>query len=354
MNTRFIVTESEVIPYSLPLRITFGTAQGKKVNTNGVLIRINNSEGKSGLCECVTATVFKEQSIDVITRTLNRICGLLKNTDSREYPEIARRLRRRFPSQILAVSTAERALAGLMLNVMNVPAYKYFGAKLRRVVTDVTIPIAEIEEITPFLRKMNNAGFYKYKIKVCRDIDWDIFVIKHIIETNKKIDSSKNYEYSLDGNQGFVYKTAVELLMRLRKENLITKLAYLEQPLQRHDYRGLEKLNRQDDILIAVDESVITPVDAQRVADNNLASIINIKLAKSGYSQAQEIVSIAKKEGIKLMIGCMTESSIGLASSVHFACGTGVFKYIDLDGHLLVKEKRGSYGFTAKGPGLTV
>ena len=61
---------------------------------------------------------------------------------------------------------------------------------------------------------------------------------------------------------------------------------------------------------------------------------------KSGISDALSIVEMTKAANVSLMIGCMSESSIGINQSVHFAAGTGAFKYCDLDSFILIKEDK--------------
>jgi L-alanine-DL-glutamate epimerase-like enolase superfamily enzyme len=71
---------------------------------------------------------------------------------------------------------------------------------------------------------------------------------------------------------------------------------------------------------------------------------------KSGISDALAIVEMAKASNIKLMIGCMAESSLGINQSVQFALGTGAFDFHDLDSHLLLKEPSFRGKFVQDGP----
>jgi L-alanine-DL-glutamate epimerase-like enolase superfamily enzyme len=85
---------------------------------------------------------------------------------------------------------------------------------------------------------------------------------------------------------------------------------------------------------VAADESVFTSSDAINVVRTGCADVINIKLMKSGIIEALDIVAIARSANIRLMIGCMLETSLALGCSVHFAAGLGCFDYIDLDPHI--------------------
>ena len=68
---------------------------------------------------------------------------------------------------------------------------------------------------------------------------------------------------------------------------------------------------------------------------------INVKIAKSGIGESLEIVRVARKHGLKLMIGCMTETMVGLSAAIYCASGSAAFDYIDLDGiHFLHHRNR--------------
>ena len=61
------------------------------------------------------------------------------------------------------------------------------------------------------------------------------------------------------------------------------------------------------------------------------ADAINIKLMKSCIIESLDIAAVARSANLKLMIGCMVETNLGLACAVHFAAGVGGFDFIDLD-----------------------
>jgi L-Ala-D/L-Glu epimerase len=105
---------------------------------------------------------------------------------------------------------------------------------------------------------------------------------------------------------------------------------------------------------VIADESVKSPADALRVSSTCAAHGINIKLAKSGLRDSQAIIAIARAGGLQLMLGCMMESDLGIAAAVHFACGTGAFRYLDLDSHLLIGLRPPYAGFRQRGNALSV
>jgi L-alanine-DL-glutamate epimerase-like enolase superfamily enzyme len=110
-----------------------------------------------------------------------------------------------------------------------------------------------------------------------------------------------------------------------------SRIELFEQPLHKDDFSGSRELTPRSPVPVIVDEMVFNSGDCIRVIDENLAHGINIKVAKSGISTSAEILKLAKQAGLKLMIGCMTETFVGLSAAIFFAAGSAAFDYIDLD-----------------------
>jgi len=106
---------------------------------------------------------------------------------------------------------------------------------------------------------------------------------------------------------------------------------------------------KRSSVPIIADETVFSPDDCKRVIDEQLAHGVNIKIAKSGIADSQEILRLAKKAKLKLMIGCMTETMVGLSAAICFAAGTSAFDYIDLDSIHFLHHKNSYNGLTIKG-----
>ena len=85
------------------------------------------------------------------------------------------------------------------------------------------------------------------------------------------------------------------------------------------------------------------------LVEDDLCHGINIKIAKSGINESLKLYNRAKKNGLKLMMGCMTETMIGLSAGINFAAGTGGFDYIDLDAIHFLYHKHSYKGITISG-----
>jgi L-alanine-DL-glutamate epimerase-like enolase superfamily enzyme len=113
-------------------------------------------------------------------------------------------------------------------------------------------------------------------------------------------------------------------------------------------------VTRRSPVPVIADEAVVDARDALRVAATGAAHGINIKVAKAGLLGALQIIAVAQAGGLKLMLGCMLESLLGIGAALHLACGTGAFDYLDLDAHTLIGLEPQGLPFAQDGDRLRV
>ncbi len=155
-----------------------------------------------------------------------------------------------------------------------------------------------------------------------------------------------------DGNQGFGLSQAVDFIHRIKRAQI--SIAFLEQPFRKHDLRTMRMFRQRTHVAVFADEAILTTADAVRLFEAEAADGVNIKVAKSGLLGALDIIHIAQRFKKRLAIGCMEESKVGLAASVHLACGTGVFEWVDLDSVYLLEPSAQRGGFLMMGPKFSV
>ena len=103
-----------------------------------------------------------------------------------------------------------------------------------------------------------------------------------------------------------------------------------EQPVHRDDWECLGRVYHvakdKFGISVAADESCRSLDDVKKIVKENLADVINIKLAKVGVLGALEIIEVAQSSGLNLMIGGMVETRLAMGFAGHLAAGFGCFK----------------------------
>ena len=220
-----------------------------------------------------------------------------------------------------AKASVDIALHDLIGKLLGMPLYKYFGlAKPTHAYTSYTIGIDRKEIIKT---KIDEAKNFKYlKIKLGTDND------KEIIET---IRSETNIPLYVDVNQGWNNRqVALEMIEWLFDKNVIL----IEQPMPKEHIDDIVWLNERSPLPIIADESVKRLQDIDKVKD--IYSGLNIKLMKStGLREALMMISKARDFGLKVMLGCMTETSCGVSAAAHLS---SLADWIDLDGPLLISN----------------
>jgi len=329
--------------YSLvvPLKSPFNIATSEVDVIENIAVTIELSDGSMGWGEIPIMPAVTAESQEVAKDILTEESKLLVGRHA-DWQIIAKELQDRYTAYPATRGGLEMALIDALSRSSQVPLYQFFGGASDHVMTDITIPICSAEEAGRLAQSYKDQGFSIVKTKVGKSITADmerIFAIKRGFEDCQLI---------LDANTGYTVEETLEVLDALRQANIVPDL--LEQPLAREEWEGMGLLARETEVPIAADESCCSVEDALRIVDGQLAQVINIKLAKSGVSEALKIVDIARANDIGLMVGGMVETRLAMGFSAHFAAGLGGFDWIDLDTPILLAEDPVSGGYVAEGP----
>jgi L-Ala-D/L-Glu epimerase len=311
-----------------PMKTTFATSLGAKTCATSIIVKVVLDDGNIGIGEAPTSFVLPHETVEAINQILTEERRHLIGLSIEEYSSVVQKIRRRWPLFHMTVSGLEVAMFRAWLAHFGKSELHYWGAKSKTLETDITIPfVPKAEMLDSWLAKAIKTGFRIYKVKVSGDVEPDIKFVEAI--NGRLVSACDTFEIRLDGNQGYTAASCLAILDRLEKKKIFVEL--FEQPLKRDDYAGFKHLYRHSSVPIIADETVFCPDDCKRVINEQLAHGVNIKIAKSGIADSQEILRLAKKAKLKLMIGCMTETMVGLSAALYFAAGTSAFDYIDLD-----------------------
>jgi len=176
------------------------------------------------------------------------------------------------------------------------------------------------------IEKMQETPSPIYKIKVG---------FKNDIETVTELRKHTNAIFRVDANAAWTLDEALVKIPLLKELGI----ELVEQPLAKDDWEGMKVLYEQSPLPIFADESCVIESDIEKCHQHFHG--INIKLTKcSGITPARRMITKARELNLKIMIGCMNESSVGTAAVVQLA---PLLDYVDTDGTLLLTED------TAKG-----
>ena len=206
------------------------------------------------------------------------------------------------------------------------------GGSSNRISSCITISVKDTEDMVADAMTLVDDGFKVIKIKVGLNPQQDI-------ERIRAIRQALGFDVTLlvDANQGWSCKDALKVIRALEHHKL--DIGIVEQPVKANDLLNLKHIRDSVDSFIMADEACFSPEDALSITKLNAADGINIKLMKSGgIENAKAIYNIAKTANMRLMVGCMLESPIGVAAIASFALSKPDMMFADLDPIALIKE----------------
>ena len=224
-----------------------------------------------------------------------------------------------------AMAALEIALWDLHAKRCDMPLYRVLGLPKRQVPTSITIginPPEVVRQRVPELLARTGCKFLKIKLGSNQGIEAD----RASFEASREAAAPFGVGLRVDANGGWNLAGARLMLPWLAERGV----DYVEQPLAKGNEAELPELFQGRPLPIFLDESVRIAEDVPSVAD--FADGVNLKLMKcGGIGEAMRIVATARALGLQTMIGCMSESSVGIAAGA--AIGA-LFDHIDLDSHL--------------------
>lgn len=202
------------------------------------------------------------------------------------------------------------------------PLYRYLGLVRRTVATSMTVGICEPEEAREqALRIRSDFPDCAIKIKMGSQDGYESDQERY--EAIRSV--SGGAKLRVDANGGWATEVASSMVRWLAERGC----EYVEQPVHHEDEDGIRSVFSQRKLPIFLDENIHTSPDVPRWAP--YCDGVNLKLMKTGgISEAMRSVAVARAMGLSTMIGCMSESSVGIAAGAHIA---SLFDHVDLDSH---------------------
>lgn len=228
------------------------------------------------------------------------------------------------------------------------PLYALFGASGPvDLVTDITLPIADPAHLADLARGYWQEGFRCFKVKVGADLESDRRTVALVAQ------ATPGASLRLDANEGFAPQQAVALVRYVREHGL--DLECFEQPCARHDLDGMRRVREEARVPVVADEAVRDARDVERLVDAGAADGINLKLVKmGGIDRCVALGRLARQAGLRLMVGAMIESRLGLTAMAHVASALGGVDWVDLDTAFLLARDPFRGGMKTNGPRLSL
>ena len=228
---------------------------------------------------------------------------------------------RPFSSGISSLESAFiMAMVDLLGNHKNQPVHEMFGfGKVITQPTSYTIAIGDLKLLHNKIKEANDYQILKIKLGSGKD--------KEIIE---RIRQETDKVIRVDANEGWSLDEARAMCNWLEDKNV----ELIEQPLKADELPLMKELKHASPIPLIADENCLNADDIPQLTDSFHG--INIKLMKcGGCAEVPKMFKYANDSGLKVMLGCMVESSVGITAMSQFASQAD---YLDLDGNLLINN----------------
>jgi L-alanine-DL-glutamate epimerase-like enolase superfamily enzyme len=307
-------------PYILEFKYPFRIALNYRTTTPVVITEIM-CDGVIGYGEASMPPYLGEDH-ETVSRFLTKAEKVLDEYKTPFYIEtIISRIDAIAEKNTAAKASVDIALHDLKGKLEGRPCYSFWN--LRRENTPNTSMTIGMDKPEVIIKKLQEAESFKIlKVKLGGDDD------KKIIET---IRSYTDKPVSVDVNQGWKTKEqALEMIHWLKDKNVL----FVEQPLAKEDLAGSAWVTERSPLPVIADESMQRLADLQHVKD--CFHGINVKLMKcTGLNEAFKIIEQARKYSLKVLIGCMSETSCAASAAAQLS---PLVDWADLDGPLLIKK----------------
>lgn len=308
-------------PYNLQLKHVFTVATYSRTTTPDVQVEVEY-DGITGYGEA-SMPPYLGESVESVMRFLQQV-NLEQFSDPFQLEEILAYVDGIMPGNTAAKASVDIALHDLVGKLLGAPWHKIWGLdKSKAPSTTYTIGIDTPDVVRQ--KTLEVAGqFNILKVKLGRDND------KEMIEA---IRSVTQLPIAVDANQGWTDKHhALDMIFWLKEQGIVM----VEQPMPKTQLDDIAWVTQQSPLPIFADESLQRLSDVVKLKDAFTG--INIKLMKcTGMREAWKMVTLGRALGMKVMVGCMTETSCAVSAAAQFSPAVD---FADLDGNLLIANDR--------------
>lgn len=300
----------------LPLQHPFTISRNTKTVQPALIVELSDGV-HSGYGEAIVSTYY-QMSLPTMRAALEAVRGDVEAASPDDPPALWNQLDERLGQCRFAQSALDVAVYDLWGKRLGKPVWQLWGLDIQRCpLSDYTIGIDTIERMIAKLRELPDWPCYKIKLGTSRD--------EEIVRALRRVTSAT---LRVDANCGW---TLAEAIAHSRELELL-RVELIEQPLPADDWARARLLFAASPLPIIADESCQVLADVDRCAGHFHG--INIKLVKcGGLTPARRMIDRARQLGLTVMIGCNTESSVGISAAAQLL---PLVDYADLDGAVLL------------------
>lgn len=277
-----------------------------------VFLTLETDEGLTGWgMAAPDKVVTGEEAGSVLKAYHGHIEACVKGENPFYYSRLYEEMREALPGQSSALAMVEIALYDLLAKKAGVPLFMFLGGFKKRIVTSISIGIMDDPMVLRRTDELLTEDVKSIKLKGGLDVERDIRIVGLV---RKRI--GKGVTLTFDANQGYSLIEAAHFIRHTRQ----AELELIEQPTSPELTFQWHLLRQEGNIPIMADESLKKLSDSFTLTSRQAVDFLNIKLMKvGGITPALQINSSARSAAVRSMMGCMDESSLGIAAGLHVA-----------------------------------
>jgi L-alanine-DL-glutamate epimerase-like enolase superfamily enzyme len=303
----------------LPMRHAFTITHGTTTVQHNLLVSLSDNE-YTGYGEGASSFAYPAFNVAAMRADLEKARFLIEST-SMETPEAFWDLM--FPAlghNRFALCALDEAVHDLWGKRLGQPVWKLWGLELKDLpASNYTIGIDPIGQMVAKMKEFD--GWPIYKIKLGTD---------HDVEIVRELRRHTDAVFRVDANTAW----SVEQTIAFAPELKALGVEFIEQPLKADDWEGMKRVYQDCALPVMADESCLIEGDVERCAGHFQG--VNIKLTKAGgQTPGRRMIRRARKLGMKVMVGCMNESSVGISA---IGMLLPLLDYVDMDGSVLIAK----------------
>lgn len=304
-------------PYNLKFRHPFTISKGTKTHQPTLIVELEHF-GIKGYGEA-PAIAYYNIPVEKMIEDLERKKTFVEKFAFTEPDRYWHYLHHLLPQNPFLVCALDIAAWDMYGKLKKKKLYEIWNGDIsKNPITDYTIGIDSIDKMIAKLKE-KPWPIYKIKVGTADDID----NVKALRENTDSI-------LRVDANAAWDLETALKIIPQLKELGV----EFIEQPLAKDNWEGMAMLFKESVLPLIADESCVFENDVEKC--KNHFHGINIKLTKcSGITPALRMIKKARELELKVMIGCMNESTVGSAAIAHLL---PFIDYVDMDGPLLLEE----------------
>lgn len=303
--------------FNLPLKHTFTISYDSRDVQETLIVELEQ-DGFKGYGEA-TSNPYYRFTIENMTNALENIREQIERTELLDPELFWSQMQPLLPGNPFALCALDMAANDLFGKMNGKPLYKMWGLETDKMpLTDYTIGIDSTEKM---VKKLKECPWPLYKIKL--GTPEDVAIVQ---ELRKHTDAV----FRVDANCAWGVEETIENSKKLKPLGV----EFIEQPMKADNMEGMREVYQHSVLPLIADESCITEADVAKC--HNHFHGVNVKLVKcGGLTPARRMIAEAKKLGMKVMVGCMTESTIGISAIAQLL---PMLDYVDMDGALLLSK----------------